>query len=385
MPGVSGPDDGRVVDKLIEPSQGLVERTRGRPRRDSIDSRAREILRHIVDAYVDTGAPIGSRTISRVMGMSLSPATIRNVMADLEEAGLLYAPHTSAGRLPTEKGLRFFVDGILQVGQLSEAERATIEAAFAGENRSLQNALEGATAMLSGLAACAGLVVAPKQESPLRHLQFVALGGERALVIIVHENGQVENRIIDLPQGLPMSSLIEAGNYLNARLAGRTLSEALSDIEQELATDRAELDALSRKVVEAGLACWTDDGSDDGLLIVRGQANLLEDVTAIEDLRRIQRLFEALERKRTMLEVLRKTGNAEGVRIFIGAENELFDHAGCSLIIAPFRNSRAEVVGAIGVIGPTRINYARIIPVVDYTAQVIGRLVPGGSRIEVER
>jgi heat-inducible transcriptional repressor len=374
------------MDKLIEPQQRMFERNRDRGRREPIDSRSRDILRHIVDAYVETGAPIGSRTISRSMGMTLSPATIRNVMADLEEAGLLYAPHTSAGRLPTEAGLRLFVDGILQVGQLSESERASIEATFSGENRSLQNALEGASEMLSGLAACAGLVMAPKQESPLKHLEFVALGGGRALVVIVHENGQVENRVIDLPHGLPMSSLIEAGNYLNARLAGRTLGEALSDIEQELTSDRAELDVLSRKVVAAGLACWSDDGSDDGLLIVRGQGNLLDDVTALDDLHRIRRLFDALERKRTMLEVLRQTGDAEGVRIFIGAENELFDHAGCSLIIAPFRNGRAEVVGAIGVIGPTRLNYARIIPVVDYTAQVIGRLMPGGAgRLEVDR
>ncbi|MEZ5668025.1 MAG: heat-inducible transcriptional repressor HrcA [Alphaproteobacteria bacterium] len=354
----------------------------GRSGFDAIDSRSRDILRHIVDAYVETGAPIGSRTISRSMGMRLSPATIRNVMADLEEAGLLYAPHTSAGRLPTEAGLRLFVDGILQVGQLGDQERASIEASFGGENRSLQSALEDASQMLSGLAACAGLVMAPKQESPLKHIEFVSLGPGRALVIIVHENGQVENRVIDLPQGLPLSALVEATNYLNARLGGRTLGEALNDIEAELTSDRAELDALSAKVVAAGLACWTDDGSDDGLLIVRGQANLLEDVTALDDLQRIRRLFDALERKRTILEVLRQTGDAEGVRIFIGAENELFSHAGCSLIIAPFRNSRAQVVGAIGVIGPTRLNYARIIPVVDYTAQVIGRLMPGGAAMQ---
>ncbi|MGF1624616.1 MAG: heat-inducible transcriptional repressor HrcA [Alphaproteobacteria bacterium] len=370
---------------MIDPQQRTIERTLESGRREPIDDRSRQILRHIVDAYVETGAPIGSRTISRSMGMTLSPATIRNVMADLEDAGLLYAPHTSAGRLPTEAGLRLFVDGILQVGQLSEQERTQIEASFSGEHRTLQNALEGASQMLSGLAACAGLVVAPKLESPLKQLEFVTLGPGRALVVMVHENGQVENRVIDLPQRLPMSSLIEAANYLNARLAGRTIGEALSEIELELTSDRAELDVLTRKVVAAGLACWSDDGSDDGLLIVRGQANLLEDVTALDDLHRIRRLFQALERKRSMLEVLRQTGSAEGVRIFIGAENELFDHAGCSLIIAPFRNGRAEVVGAIGVIGPTRLNYARIIPVVDYTAQVIGRLLPGGhGRLEVD-
>ena len=357
-----------------------------RPRPDAIDNRSREILRHIVDAYVETGAPIGSRTISRSMGMRLSPATIRNVMADLEDAGLLFAPHTSAGRLPTEAGMRLFVDGILQVGQLSDQERNSIESSFIGENRSIQQALEGASQMLSGLAACAGLVVAPKVESPLKQLEFVNLGPGRALVIMVMENGQVENRVVDLPKGMPMSSLVEAANYLNARLAGRTIGEALSEIEKELTTDRAELDALSRRVVEAGLACWSDDGTDDGLLIVRGQANLLEDVTALDDLNRIRRLFDALERKRSMLSVLRLTGDAEGVRIFIGAENELFSHAGCSLIIAPFRNGRAEVVGAIGVIGPTRLNYARIVPVVDYTAQVIGRLLPSGTgALEVDR
>ena len=342
-----------------------------------LDRRARDVLRHVVDAFVETGGPVGSRSISRHMSLSLSPATIRNVMADLEDAGLLYAPHTSAGRLPTEAGLRLFVDGILQVGELSDTERHSIEDSCRIENRNVQRVLEAATDTMSGLAACAGLVVAPKSDAPLKHIEFVNLAPGRALVVLVTGDNQVENRVIEVPVGLPPSSLVEATNYLSAQLVGRTLPEARTVIEQELSTQRAELDALTKRVVAAGLASWTDDGSDDGILIVRGQSNLLADVSAAEDLTRIRALFAALERKRTMLQLIDSAGSADGVQIFIGAESDLFNHTGCSLVIAPFRDSQEKVVGAVGVIGPTRINYARIIPVVDYTAQVIGRMLPG--------
>ncbi len=339
-----------------------------------LNERSREIFRHVVEAYVEHGEPVGSRTLSRRLSQSLSPATIRNVLADLEDLGLIYSPHTSAGRLPTDAGLRLFVSGLLEVGQISESERASIEAKCKAAGKSVEQALEEAITGLSGLSRCAGLVLAPKSQTALKHVEFVALGGSRALAVMVSEDGVVENRILELPVGIPGSALTEASNYLNSRMAGLTLDEARSRVAEELEGHRSQLDSLSGKVVEAGLANWAG-GSQGGSLIVRGQSHLLEDVTAVEDLDRIRRLFDALEAKETVLRLLDQANSADGVQIFIGAENELFQVSGCSLVVAPFTNSREQIIGAIGVIGPTRINYARIIPMVDYTAKMIGRLI----------
>ncbi|MBV9587224.1 MAG: heat-inducible transcriptional repressor HrcA [Alphaproteobacteria bacterium] len=339
-----------------------------------LNERSREIFRLIVDGYVQTGEPMGSRTLSRLLGQHLSPATIRNVMADLEEAGLLYSPHTSAGRLPTEAGLRLFVNGLLEIGNLAEAERHNIESLCAARGKSLAQALEEATSALSGVSHCAGVVVVPKTERPLKHIEFVHLGPGRALVVLVTEDGLVENRVIEVPLGLPPAALVSAGNYLNARLVGRTIEEARAEIEDEIGSHKVQLDELTSRVVSTGLASWAG-GEGDSALIVRGQANLLEDVTALADLERLRSLFEALETKETVLRLLDASKRAEGVQIFIGADSHLFGVAGCSVIIAPYQNSREQIVGAIGVIGPTRINYARIIPMVDYTAKMIGRLI----------
>jgi heat-inducible transcriptional repressor len=339
-----------------------------------LNDRSREIFRLIVDGFVQTGEPIGSRTLSRLLGQNLSPATIRNVMADLEEAGLLYSPHTSAGRLPTEAGLRLFVHGLLELGNLAEDERHNIEALCAARGKSLAQALEEATSALSGLSHCAGVVVVPKQERPLKHIEFVHLGPGRALVVLVTEDGMVENRVIEVPLGVPPATLVSASNYLNARLVGRTIEEARSEIEDEIGSYKAQLDELTKRVVATGIASWAG-GDGESALIVRGQSHLLEDVTALGDLERLRTLFEMLETKETVLRLLDASRKAEGVQIFIGAENHLFGVAGCSMIIAPYQNSREQIVGAIGVIGPTRINYARIIPMVDYTAKVIGRII----------
>ena len=344
----------------------------------ALNDRAREILRHIVETYVSSGEAVGSRTLSRMGDVDLSPATIRNVMADLEDAGLLYARHTSAGRLPTDAGLRMFVDGLLEVGRLSEDERERIEAQCAANGRSVEQVLRQASQSLAGLSEQVGLVVAPQSESALQHIEFVSLGPGRALVVMVLKNGVIENRIIDVPVGMPSSALVEASNYLTARLIGKTLGEARGAVTAELARDRAQLDALTGDLVERGLAVWSGTeaaAAGQGALIVRGQSKLLEDVTAIDDLERVRRLFSALERKETLLRLLDLSSAAQGVRIFIGAENELFRNAGCSLIISPYKNADEMVVGAIGVIGPTRMNYARIIPMVDYTATVVGRLI----------
>ena len=340
-----------------------------------LDDRGAAILRELVELYVATGEPVGSRTLSRRLPQALSPATIRNVMADLEEAGLLFAPHTSAGRLPTERGLRLFVDGLLQFGALAEEERDAIAARCAGGGRSLQDTLAEAGQMLSGLAGAAGLVVAPKSEAPLRHIEFVALGPGRALVVLVTADGQVENRVIEVPAGLPPSALVQAGNYLNARLSGRTLDEARSAVQAEIAAHRTALDELTQQVIAAGLATWSGGGVG-GTLILRGQAKLLQNLDEQLRVREIQALFDRLETQETMLRLLDLAQRGEGVQIFIGAESGLFDSAGLSMVVAPFRNAQDQrIVGAIGVVGPTRINYGRIVPVVDYTARVIGRLL----------
>jgi len=338
-----------------------------------LNDRAREVLRLVVESYVETGEPVGSRALTRKITETLSPATIRNIMADLQDLGLLYAPHTSAGRLPTDAGLRLFVNGLLEVGNLSEEERESIEARCAAVGRSVNEALEQATTLLSGLSRCASVVMAPKMEQPLKHIEFVNLGPGRALVVTVTQTGQVENRLIDTPPGMPASALAEASNYLNARLSGRTFDEARRLILEDLKLKRAELNDLTARVIESGLATWA--GEPGGALIVRGQARLLEDITAIADLERVRALFDALERGESFARLLELANVAAGVQIFIGADNPMFANTGCSMVVAPFRDSQERILGAIGVIGPTRLNYARIIPLVDYTARTIGRMV----------
>jgi heat-inducible transcriptional repressor len=341
-----------------------------------LNDRSRTILREIVDSYLATGEPVGSRNLARVLPMALSPASIRNVMSDLEHAGLIYAPHTSAGRLPTQSGLRMFVDGLLEVGNLSAEERGKLEAQIAvRRSKSLDQVLTEAGEMISGLSHCAGVVLTEKQVARLKHVEFVMIEPTRALVVLVDEDRNVENRLIDIPAGLPPSALAEAANYLNAHIRGLTIAEARLAIEAELAKSRAELDQLTQKVIKAGLAEWSGVHEDRKSLIVRGQANLLKDLTAIEDLERIRQLFDDLETKRDLSQILGLADHADGVRIFIGSENKLFSLSGSSLIVAPFRDGERKVVGVLGVIGPTRLNYARIIPMVDYTARLVSRVL----------
>jgi heat-inducible transcriptional repressor len=346
---------------------------------NELNDRSREVFREIVEAYVAEGGPVGSRTLSRRLKLPISPATIRNVMADLEDMGLLYAPHTSAGRLPTDAGLRLFVDGLLEIGDLSSEERANIEARCVTHGTNLNEALGEATSLLSGLAQCAGLVVAPKTARPLKHIEFVNLGDGRVLAVLVTDDGFVENRIIDMPPGTPPSALVQAGNYLNARLAGKTIEAARRAVGQEIEQRRAEIDQITANLIDAGLAAWSGNGSNisgsSGTLIVKGQSRLLDEVSAVQDLERVRGLFQALETEELLVKLLDVTDSADGVQIFIGAENTLFDQAGCSLVVAPFRGESQTIVGAIGVIGPTRLNYARIIPMVDYTAKVIDRII----------
>jgi heat-inducible transcriptional repressor len=350
-------------------TEGVSELTR-------LSERSRTILRRIVESYLETGEPVGSRNLSRALPMTLSPASIRNVMSDLEQLGLIAAPHTSAGRLPTQLGLRLFVDALLEVGDLTTNERRHIETHIAGKRAtSVDDVLREVGEMISGLSHCAGVVLTDRQVTKLKHIEFVQLEPGKALVVLVGEDQTVENRIINLPEGLPPSALTEAANYLNAHIRGLTIGDARARIEQQLQSARAELDELTKRVIQTGLAEWSGSLDDRKSLIVRGQGNLLKDVSAQEDLERIRLLFDDLERQSDLVQLLGLSETAEGVRIFIGSENKLFSLSGSSLIVAPFRDEHRKVVGVLGVIGPTRINYARIIPMVDYTAKLVSRLL----------
>jgi heat-inducible transcriptional repressor len=357
-----GPGGSPILGAALSPTLG------------QLDDRARDIFRRIVESYLETGDPVGSRTISRG-GVALSPASIRNTMQDLAHLGLLGAAHSSAGRMPTHVGLRLFVDGLLEIGDIGDDERHQIETRLAGRGRNMQEALDEASALLSGLAGGAGVVVAPSRDAGIKHVEFVALGPDQALAVMVFEDGQVENRLMRRSAGMTPSALQEASNFLNARLSGRTIAEAKLEIRGELDQARQALNETAAKLVEDGLAAWGGGEDADRALIVRGRANLLHDRSALEDLERVRMLFDDLEQKEQLIGLLDDVRDAEGVRIFIGAETRLFSLSGSAVIAAPYMNGRQKVVGAIGVIGPARLNYARVIPLVDYTAKVLGRLL----------
>ncbi len=341
-----------------------------------LDARARDIFKRVVEAYLETGEPVGSRTISRG-GLQLSPASIRNTMQDLAQLGLLDSPHTSAGRIPTHAGLRMFVDGFLEVGDVGQEERQAIEARLFSRGRSFEEALAEAGSILSGLAGGASIVVTPVREGGVKHVEFVALGGDQALAVMVFEDGAVENRLMKRAAGMTPSAFQEASNFLNSRLRGRTLSEAMDEVRAELETARRQLDETAARLVEDGLAAWGGGEGDARALIVRGQANLLGEPGAREDLERVRMLFDDLEQKGQLIGLLDDVREAQGVRIFIGAETRLFSLSGSSVIAAPYMTGQRKLLGAIGVIGPTRLNYARVIPLVDYTARVLGRMMDG--------
>ncbi len=340
-----------------------------------LNDRARDVFRQLVDQYLASGDPVGSRTLSKLAALNLSPASIRNVMQDLEEMGLLASPHTSAGRVPTDLGLRLFVDGIMQVGDLASDEKARIDAQLGGKGPATEEVLAQTTQMLSGLSSCAGLVVAPKQNAPIRQIDFVPLSPRRVLAILVGQDGSVENRALDLPADLPPAAMIQAANYINTRLSGLNIDQARQKLAMELKNRRAELDELSATVAEQGLGLWAREASDRSIFIVRGQGKLLEDSAARADIDRVRRLMDDIESKQELIKVLDLAKGGEGMRIFIGSENKLFSLSGSSVIAAPYRDSDDKVVGVIGVIGPTRLNYARIVPMVDYTAKMLGKLI----------
>jgi heat-inducible transcriptional repressor len=347
----------------------------------ALDERSKEIFRRIVEGYLESGEPLGSRNLSRILPMSLSPASVRNVMSDLEELGLIYSPHVSAGRLPTQGGLRFFVDAFMQVGDLSAEDRANIDRQVRPESRDnpVESMMNEASRMLSGMSRGAGLVITSKSDPVLKHVEFIRLEPTKALAVLVGDHDQIENRIIELPAGVTSSQLTEAANFLNAHMSGQTLPELRKQLSRLKENVRHELDALSRDLVERGIAVWSGD-ADEGKppqLIIRGRSNLLEGLAGAEDLDRLRMLFDDLEKKDSLIELLNLAETGPGVRIFIGSENKLFSLSGSSLIVAPYRDDDDRIVGAVGVIGPTRLNYSRIVPMVDYTAQLISRLARG--------
>lgn len=341
-----------------------------------MNDRSREVFRRVVEGYLENGDPVGSRSLTRTMSEKLSAATIRNVMQDLEYLGLLGSPHISAGRVPTQMGLRMFVDGLMEVSTVTIEDRRAIDATLSNADQEVGGLLDRVGAALSGITHGASLVLTPKREAPIRHIEFVSLGPDRALVVLVFADGQVENRVFVPPPGQTPSSLREAANFLNALAEGRTLSELRTRIRAEITARRQELNDLARALVEGGLAVWENPGESQERLIVRGQSNLL-DQAAEADLTRIRSLFDDLERKRDIAEFLELTETGEGVRIFIGSENKLFSLSGSSLVVSPYMNADRKIIGAVGVIGPTRLNYGRIVPIVDYTAQLVGRLLSG--------
>ncbi|MDX5402237.1 MAG: heat-inducible transcriptional repressor HrcA [Rhodobacterales bacterium] len=346
---------------------------------DEMNDRSREVFRRVVEGYLENGDPVGSRTLTRTMSEKVSAATIRNVMQDLEYLGLLGSPHVSAGRIPTQRGLRMFVDGLLEVGDLNAQDRQKIDETMGSNTSDVAGMLDRISTALSGVTRGASLVLAPKHEAPIKHLEFVSLGHDRALVVLVFGDGHVENRIFTPPAGQTPSSMREAANFLNALIEGKTLSDLQTAIRREIESRRQEIDGLSHALVESGLAVWAGEGEAPERLIVRGRANLLHADGGEEELERIRSLFDDLERKKDIAEFLDLTQHGEGVRIFIGSENKLFSLSGSSLVVSPYMNADRKIIGAVGVIGPTRLNYGRIVPIVDYTAQLVGRMISDRS------
>ena len=342
---------------------------------NQLNARAKQILQLVIDSYINTGAPVGSKKLLEDANLGISSATVRSVMADLERQGYLYAPHTSAGRMPTEAGLTIFVEGMLEVNKLSKKDRDAIKADLESQNsRAVNERLDHTSRLISGLSSCAGLVIAPTSDRKIREVDFIKLQDQRILSILVHDNGEVENRILKLKEDVPVSALRTAANYLNSVLAGQKMSDIRLSLKKRIENDRNTLDKMTEMLVTQGIAELAPKEAGRHL-IIRGQANLLENVSAAEDVERVRRLFIALEEKNTLMQMLKAVEGADGVQIFIGAENNLFRHSGCSLILSPYKDAEKNVIGAVGVIGPNHLNYRRVIPVVNYTSEILSVLI----------
>lgn len=347
---------------------------------NQLNKRSKDIFKHIVESFLNDGEPVGSRTLSRTLPTSLSPASIRNVMSDLEHLGLIASPHTSAGRIPTQTGLRMFVDGMLEYGNIKKEDQRYIEQHIATRSseihkQTVDGLLNETGNILSGLSQCAGIVLSTKQSRPIQHIQFVRLDNVKILLVLVYEDNEVENRIINIPAGVPASVLEQASNYLNAHVVGKTFNEAEQILKKDMALAQQDLDQLTSELIASGMAVWSSNNTVDRNLIIRGRSNLIDDQAGLENLNLIKHLFDDLEAKKELINLLDLADNAEGVRIFIGAENNLFSMSGSSLVVSPYHDENKNVIGILGVIGPTRLNYGRIVPVVDYTAKMVSQIL----------
>ncbi|MEP6940609.1 MAG: heat-inducible transcriptional repressor HrcA [Rudaea sp.] len=336
-----------------------------RPLGPDLDPRARQLLRSLIAQYIADGQPVGSRTLAKSSGLDVSPATIRNVMADLEELGLLAAPHTSSGRVPTAQGYRVFVDSLLELKPLDEPQFDALRRELPTEGAT-QELLSGASSLLSEVTHFVGVVTVPKREDfPFRHIDFVALDGNRVLVILVFADNEVQNRVIATPHLYSPSELEQVANFLNANYAGLRMGEIRERLKREMRETSARLHQLMVAAAEVGSQA-KQSRSD---MLVAGQVNLMGS-QGLSDVDRLRDLFEAFQRKRDLLMLLESCSRAEGVRLFIGEESGFGALDGCSLVTAPY-GVEGRVLGAIGVIGPTRMAYQWVIPVVQATAQII--------------
>jgi len=339
-----------------------------------LSERSKKILKSVVETYLETGEPAGSETILKKVGIDLSASSIRTILANLQKDGLLYAPHTSAGRLPTDKGMRFFVDGLLEFGRLSKSEQENIKNQCQSKGSSFQEVLNEASKTISGLSNCAGIVVAPKFQNKIKHIEFIKLNSNKIMSIIASENGLVENRILDSKTNYNDNTLKQASNYLNSKFVGKTIDQIKLMISEEIKNSKNQLDSIATKLVKEGIIEIVPN-LETPYIFLHGQSSLLGEEVISKDLDQIRNLFDDIENKSNFLNVIENTRKGQGVQIFIGSQNFLFKHSGLSMVMAPYKNKEQKIIGAIGVVGPTRLNYAKIVPLVDYTSKVVGRIL----------
>jgi len=339
-----------------------------------LSDRSKQIFKSVVETYLKTGSPSGSETILKKGGVNLSSSSIRLILANLQKEGLLFAPHTSAGRLPTDKGMRFFVDGLLEFGRLSKNEKENIKNQCQSRGSSFQEVLNEASKTISGLSNCAGIVVAPKFLNKIKHIEFIRLNSNQIMSIIASENGLVENRILNSKNNYNESTLKQASNYLNSNFVGKTIDQIKTIISKEIKNTKNKLDSLATKLVNEGIIEIVPN-LETPYIFLHGQSSLLEEEVISKDLDQIRNLFDDIENKSNFLNVIENTSKGQGVQIFIGSQNFLFKHSGLSMVMAPYKNNEQKIIGAIGVVGPMRLNYAKIVPLVDYTSKIVGRML----------
>jgi heat-inducible transcriptional repressor len=339
-----------------------------------LTDRTKQIFKTVVETYLETGSPSGSETVLKKAGLDISSASVRSILSNLQKEGLLFSPHTSAGRVPTEKGMRFFVDGLLEFGRISKSEKENIEQLSSSKNKSYQEVLDEASRSISGLSNYAGIVIAPKYQKNLKHLEFIRLNNTQIMSILAYENGEIENRIIEDSGKFTNSQLLQTSNYLSEKFKNKNISEIKKIIESEIMSTRSNLEEISKKLVKKGIV-EIEPKMNNPYIFLHGQSKLLKDEIISKDLDQIRQLFDDIENKSTFIDILENAGKAKGVQIFIGSKNFLFKHSGLSMVMAPYKNKEQEIVGAIGVVGPTRLNYSKIVPLVDYTSKIIGKVI----------